>query len=132
MAWASCVIGGWVDAEVALGLGLVGVVGSVRWVLIRGWEKAGKRFWEGWDRVGSGLSRDVKVRCRCSLQLRASSDWPSPFQTTHDEKVLPEVTRKAVIAADGLDALVLKRMQDVDEVDEERRRVVKMLRVDTS
>ena len=47
--------------ETVVGAGiLVGVVG-VRWSVGR-WERAKKKFWADWERVGKGLGRDMTVR----------------------------------------------------------------------
>lgn len=58
-AWAT----NYVDQGAALGLGALGVVGGARWAVGK-WEKARRRWWEDWDRVGDGLERDTKVRVR--------------------------------------------------------------------
>lgn len=62
-AWASSpILLDILGVETALGVGALGVATSLRFVLLRGWERAVKKWWEGWDRVGEGLGRDVKVR----------------------------------------------------------------------
>lgn len=54
---------------------LVGVVG-LRWSVSR-WDKARKKFWADWERVGKGLGRDLTVRSfspirsfRCFIETR--------------------------------------------------------------
>lgn len=101
-AWSSWFIAGWIDAEVALAFGLVGVVGSLRWLLIRRWEKAQRKFLEGWSRVGNGLERDLK---------------------SEQEQIIPVVTQKAVAAVEGLEGLVAKRTQAIDAVTAEHTKV---------
>lgn len=48
--------------EVALGAGALGAVVGLRWGVGR-WERAKKRWWDGWVRIGEGLERDLQVRC---------------------------------------------------------------------
>ncbi|KAJ8509068.1 hypothetical protein ONZ45_g8732 [Pleurotus djamor] len=48
------------DATTALGTGVLTALVGVRWAIGR-WEKAKKRWWEDWLRVGDGLSRDLKA-----------------------------------------------------------------------
>ncbi|ESK96639.1 hypothetical protein Moror_6859 [Moniliophthora roreri MCA 2997] len=47
------------DPATALGFGLLTAAVGVRWGQGR-WEKAKKRWWEDWDRVGDGLERDIR------------------------------------------------------------------------
>jgi hypothetical protein len=44
--------------ETAAALGLVGAMASARWAAGR-WERAKKRWWEDWARIGQGLRRDL-------------------------------------------------------------------------
>ncbi|KAF9529237.1 hypothetical protein CPB83DRAFT_765399 [Crepidotus variabilis] len=48
------------DASTALGVGALTAVGGIRWG-VGTWEKAKKRWWQDWTRVGQGLERDLKV-----------------------------------------------------------------------
>lgn len=48
------------DAGTAMSLGLLIAVVSVRWGVGK-WERAKRRWWEDWDRLKSGLGRDLKV-----------------------------------------------------------------------
>ena len=41
---------------------------GIRWAAGK-WERAKKRWWEDWSRVGEGLGRDLEVRCLCLGQL---------------------------------------------------------------
>ncbi|KAF4598243.1 hypothetical protein EYR38_006639 [Pleurotus pulmonarius] len=47
------------DTTTALGVGALGTLVGVRWAVGR-WERAKKRWWEDWHRVGDGLARDLK------------------------------------------------------------------------
>ncbi|TBU61638.1 hypothetical protein BD310DRAFT_956832 [Dichomitus squalens] len=69
VAWAGWatelqMFGGMVDVgmstETALGVGMLGTAVGVRWAVGR-WEKAKRRWWKDWDRVGEGLERDLKA-----------------------------------------------------------------------
>ena len=44
-----------------VGTGMLSAVLGLRWA-VGAWEKAKKRWWQDYDRVGQGLSRDLKVR----------------------------------------------------------------------
>jgi len=48
------------DAGTVMGVGLLGAVAGVRWAIGR-WEKAKRRWWEDWERIGDGLGRDLRV-----------------------------------------------------------------------
>lgn len=69
LAWAGWahdlqLLGGIVDVgmgtETALGAGLLAAAVGVRWA-VGGWDRAKRRWWRDWDRVGEGLERDLKV-----------------------------------------------------------------------
>ena len=47
--------------ETVVGAGILAGVVGVRWSVGR-WEKARKKFWADWERVGKGLGRDLTVR----------------------------------------------------------------------
>lgn len=48
------------EVETALGTGMMISTLGVWWMVGR-WEKAKRRWWRDWDRIGEGLERDVKV-----------------------------------------------------------------------
>lgn len=54
------VYGQGMETESAVGLGLLTASLGMRWAVGR-WERAKKRWWKDWDRVGQGLERDLKV-----------------------------------------------------------------------
>ncbi len=69
MAWAGWatelqLLGGMIDVgmstETAVGVGMLGAAVGVRWAVGR-WDRAKRRWWKDWDRVGEGLERDLKV-----------------------------------------------------------------------
>ncbi|KAH8108002.1 hypothetical protein BXZ70DRAFT_1003420 [Cristinia sonorae] len=49
-----------VGAETAAGLGMFTAVAGI-WYSIGRWEKAKRRWWRDWDRVGEGLERDLRA-----------------------------------------------------------------------
>jgi hypothetical protein len=72
--------------ESSLGVGLLGAVLGVRLSLGR-WEKAKKRWWEDWNRVGDGLGRDLKVHTftfdlLSNFLTFCSSTWIPKFEGT--------------------------------------------------
>ncbi|CAA7261738.1 unnamed protein product [Cyclocybe aegerita] len=48
------------DAGTAVGVGMLSAVAGIRWGVGK-WEKAKKRWWQDWERVGKGLDRDLKA-----------------------------------------------------------------------
>jgi len=84
--------------ENSLGAGLLGAALGVRWSLGR-WEKAKKRWWEDWNRIGDGLGRDLKVNL--------------------NSKVRENVVVVPATACDRLDAVVHTRREQLAEVEEQ-------------
>ena len=54
-------LGPGMDLETAVGTGMMISALGVWWMVGR-WEKAKKKWWRDWERIGQGLERDVKVR----------------------------------------------------------------------
>ena len=64
------------QGETVIGVGMLGAALGVRWAVGR-WEKAKRRWWKDWDRIGEGLDRDLKV----SVPLSSFEDglmYPQP------------------------------------------------------
>ncbi|KAI0705083.1 hypothetical protein C8T65DRAFT_653159 [Cerioporus squamosus] len=97
IAWA-----GWATelqlTETALGVGMLSAAVGVRWAVGR-WEKAKRRWWKNWDRIGEGLERDLK----------------GTLSQTMEEHVV--VVSEAACA--GLEGLVAKRKVEVEELQDE-------------
>jgi len=55
-----CTVGLGMDPMTGIGVGLLGLIASLRWAVAR-WEKEKKRWWTDWERIGMGLERDLKV-----------------------------------------------------------------------
>ncbi|KAJ9092950.1 hypothetical protein QFC19_008548 [Naganishia cerealis] len=102
LSWTACVPLDLLSPATSLGMGLLGSVAAARWA-VGAWLKAQKKFWADWQRVEQGLEHDLGKHL--------------------DEVVKARVLAKAIAGADGLDALVKKRMARVDEVDEKVHRV---------
>lgn len=62
-------VAGSVSAGTAVGVGLLGSVGSIRWMQSV-WARAEKKWWADWARVCAGLERDCEV-CLSSVILSA-------------------------------------------------------------
>ncbi|KAH6914342.1 hypothetical protein BKA70DRAFT_1182465 [Coprinopsis sp. MPI-PUGE-AT-0042] len=56
------------DPNTAMGVGALLAAASVRWCVGK-WERAKKKWWEDWHRVGDGLDRDLRVRRRLGYLL---------------------------------------------------------------
>jgi len=88
--------GGWVAGyageEVAVGAGALGLLAGMRWAAGR-WERAKKKWGESWVRVNEGLERDLEAQV--------------------GDAVRNKVFAKTMRAADGLEALALKRQESI-------------------
>lgn len=102
-SWTACVPLDLVHAPTATGLGLLGALGSLRWAVGR-WARAQREFWSDWDRVERGLEDDLTREVEAVVEGR--------------------VVRKAVVGAEGLEALVRRRVERVDEVESRLERVM--------
>lgn len=56
---------GWVGQlglplETVAGVGMFGASAGIWWMVGR-WERAKRRWWKDWERVGNGMERDLKV-----------------------------------------------------------------------
>ena len=103
------------DSGTALGLGMVSGLFGVRWAVER-WEKAKKRWWSDYNRVGEGLKRDLEV---WSFSHSFFFCLPAfSFQTTLDQILRDKVVVVAQHAADSIQDMVDKRKQDVNLIKE--------------
>jgi len=59
------------NASTTIGVGMLIAVASIRWG-VASWEKAKKRWWQDWKRVGEGLERDLKVNSLHPILLNES------------------------------------------------------------
>ncbi|OSD07093.1 hypothetical protein PYCCODRAFT_1431273 [Trametes coccinea BRFM310] len=104
--WASelGLMGGFINVgmgtETATGVGLLGAVLGVRWAVGR-WEKAKKRWWKDWDRVGEGLERDLKAT----------------LTQTMDQRVVVVAEK----ACSGLENIASKRKAEIQQLQDEVR-----------
>ena len=57
--------GAGMETETAAGVGMPSAALGVRWAVGK-WERAKRRWWKDWDRVGEGLERDLRV-CRFAM-----------------------------------------------------------------
>lgn len=101
-SWTACVPLELVSGPTATALGLLGTTASLRWAVGR-WARAQRRFWQDWERVERGLEDDL------------ARDL--------EDVVKGRVVRKAVVGAEGLEALAKRRMERVDVVEEALARV---------
>ncbi|THV05015.1 hypothetical protein K435DRAFT_774024 [Dendrothele bispora CBS 962.96] len=94
------------DATTAIGAGLLTAALGIRWSVGK-WERAKRRWWADWDRVGEGLERDMT-------------------------KILTKVLKENVaVVADrtcvGLSKLASKRREEIREIRDELDRLQKEL-----
>ncbi|KAG6860763.1 hypothetical protein C0995_007795 [Termitomyces sp. Mi166 len=86
------------DSGSAMGLGLLIAVASVRWGVGK-WERAKRRWWEDWDRVGNGLGRDLKA--------------------TLDQAMQNKVLVIAETGCEKLSEMITQRRSEIEKVEEE-------------
>ncbi|PIL35867.1 hypothetical protein GSI_01527 [Ganoderma sinense ZZ0214-1] len=107
VAWAGWatelqLLGGMIDVgmgpETAVGVGMLGAAIGVRWAVGR-WERAKRRWWKDWDRVGDGLERDLKAALAETMDSR--------------------VVAVSEEACSGLDDLVAQRKSRIEELNDE-------------
>ncbi|KAM5540227.1 hypothetical protein V8D89_006046 [Ganoderma adspersum] len=116
VAWAGWatelqLLGGMIDVgmgtETAVGAGMLGAALGVRWA-VGGWERAKRRWWKDWDRVGEGLERDLKAALMETMDAR--------------------VVAVAEEACESLEDMVAQRKLRIEELKDE----VKVLRAELS
>ncbi|KAI1795678.1 hypothetical protein LXA43DRAFT_1071995 [Ganoderma leucocontextum] len=107
VAWAGWatelqLLGGMIDVgmgtETAVGVGMFGAAVGVRWAVGR-WERAKRRWWKDWDRVGEGLDRDLKVALTETMDAR--------------------VVAVSEAACSGLEDIVAQRKLRIEELKDE-------------
>jgi hypothetical protein len=103
------------DAGTAIGVGLLTSVTGVRWAIGR-WEKAKRRWWEDWERIGQGLGRDLRVCNVCALSSLMTNET-SFVKATLDRIVQKNVVVVAESGCERLSELVVKQ-REVLERDE--------------
>lgn len=91
-------LGPGMELETAVGTGMMISAFGVWWMVGR-WEKAKKKWWRDWERIGQGLERDVKAQ-------------------------LHKVVRENVVAVpvktfEGLDRLVEERREEIGQLRDE-------------
>ncbi|KAI0690525.1 hypothetical protein BC835DRAFT_175068 [Cytidiella melzeri] len=91
LAWAGWaehlgVLGGLVgtgmETETAAGVGMLVAALGIRW-MVGLWEKAKRRWWRNWDRVGEGLERDLKVTVGRTVNERVTVIPRTACDTLH-------------------------------------------------
>lgn len=101
-SWTASVPLEYLDAPTATGLALLGATASLRYAHHL-FHRARLAFWRDWQRVEQGLEEDLTRGV--------------------NELVGGKVVRKAVVGAEGLEVLVRRRMEKVEEVEGALERV---------
>ncbi|KAI0766512.1 hypothetical protein BC629DRAFT_1583679 [Irpex lacteus] len=91
-------VGSGMQVETAVGAGMLVCAVGVRWMVGR-WERAKRRWWRDWERVGEGLERDLKA--------------------TLNRTVSAQVTVIPTTASDTLEQMVKKRREEIGELKDE-------------
>ncbi|KZT10701.1 uncharacterized protein LAESUDRAFT_721067 [Laetiporus sulphureus 93-53] len=84
--------------ETAIGAGMLAAVAGVRWAVGR-FERAKKKWWKDYDRIGQGLERDLRTTLDQTLNERVL--------------IIPERT------CSGLEDFAVKRKEEIEELKEE-------------
>jgi hypothetical protein len=101
-SWTACVPLEYLDPSTATALALLGATASLRYAHHL-WARARSSFWRDWSRVEQGLEEDLTRGV--------------------NELVGEKVVRKVVVGAEGLEVLVRRRMEKVEEVEGALERV---------
>jgi hypothetical protein len=117
VAWGGWAVG-FAGDELAVGAGALSFALGLRWAVGR-WEKAKRRWWESWDRVDEGLERDIKVCFSEFVHHVHLYLMVVPSQHEFDHIAEDIVLAKTSRAADGLERLIVRRAQQVQEVSSE-------------
>jgi hypothetical protein len=124
VGWAGCV--GWLagtgegllgiismDAGTAMGVGLLSAVAGVRWAIGR-WEKAKRRWWEDWERIGQGLGRDLRVCIWVSFRHYLANEISINVKATLDRVVRENVVVVAESGCERLSQLAVMRKEELE------------------
>ncbi|KAI0320794.1 hypothetical protein OF83DRAFT_1169057 [Amylostereum chailletii] len=110
VGWGSgaALVTGGATAEVgtAVGVGMLVCLGGVRWAVGK-WDRARKAWLADWTRMREGAARDV--------------------QTSFDHAMEAQVLAVPLRACDGIDALVTKRRDEVDQLKAEVSKIEKSM-----
>lgn len=105
------------EVETAVGSGLFASALGIRWMIGK-WEKAKRRFWRDWDRVGQGLERDLRVSVHMERLI-----WifliVDGVQVTLQRVISQQVVLVPTKACEGLNQLADKRKEEVAALKEE-------------
>lgn len=104
------------EMETALGTGLFISTFGVWWMVQR-WEKAKRRWWKDWERIGEGLERDLQVSLSRKYLYGGTEDYPLKIGLAKavDEKV----TVVPMQACEGLHRLAEARRDEIEALKEE-------------
>ncbi len=111
-------LGTGMHTETAVGTGMLLTAIGVRWMVGR-WEKAKKRWWRDWDRVGQGLERDLqveKISMINSYLVFVDTYFP---QLSFRGVFTKQVAVVPTAACEGLRDLADKRKEEIDALTEE-------------
>jgi hypothetical protein len=130
MSWGSW-FAGYSGEELALGMGALSTVGGLRWAVGR-WEKAKKKWWESWERVESGLERDLEVCSSLYFKPLHPCKGDSKFMywiilQARFDVVTKDVLAKSTAAANGLDALSQKQAESIQALSSEITRIAEVV-----
>lgn len=82
------------------------------------WEKARRRWWRDWDRVGQGLERDIRVR-DVFLWLRDAPLTSKRAQDTLERTVAQQVVLVPSRASEDLILMAARRKEEIGMLKDE-------------
>jgi len=102
--------------ETVVGAGILASVAGVRWSVGR-WEKARRKFWADWERVGKGLGRDLTVRFFSIQNPDVFIDTSCEYrQATLDKRFDKHIAYVPTAVCDQLEGLEKKRREELAEL----------------
>lgn len=111
------VLGTGLEVQTAAGVGMLTTALGIRWMVAR-WEKARRRWWRDWDRVGQGLERDIRVR-DVFLWLRDAPLTSKRAQDTLERTVAQQVVLVPSRASEDLILMAARRKEEIGMLKDE-------------
>ena len=109
-------LGPGMELETAVGTGMfIGAAGV--WWMVGKWEKAKRRWWKDWDRVGEGLERDLKVRFL--LHSISRGECSHGCQAAVYRTVQEKVALIPISTCEGLNHVAETRREEIDALKDE-------------
>lgn len=109
-------IGMSLGGETIVAAGVLAGVAGLRWS-VGSWEKAKRKFWADWERVGKGLERDLTVRFLSSISSLLLTPCTIFPQATLNKKFEEQVASVPIAVCEQLERLEKKRRDELADLE---------------